>query len=132
LFAAVGAVAQPRVRAEASVGETELRARLVSLGRSERLDDSVRRPLELAASALERAKQRAAAGDRDGAMRAEGIARVAVELAEARLRLLGELALSRGSRSRRHAAEASEARARQALSREQERARELAQASATP
>jgi len=125
-----------RAHAQVAVGEHELRARLVALERVEQLDASVRRPLELAESALGRAKQRAAAGDEEGASRARRIAGVALELAEARLRLLRERALESGSAARRRTAEVDSERARAALARERERAlslaREDAAASAAP
>lgn len=108
------------------VDERALRERLAGLARLEALDDSVRRPVELASQALERANERTRAGDVQGGERARAIALAAVELAEARLRLLRERALQRAARLRREQAIDELKAARSALERELTRARELA------
>jgi hypothetical protein len=108
-----------------SIEERALRERLAGIARLEALDESVRRPVELATQALERAAQRNSAGDVSGAERARAIALAAVELAEARLHLLRERALQRAARQRRTQAADDVKAARSALERELARAREL-------
>jgi hypothetical protein len=110
----------------------ELRERLQALARSEPLDASVERPIELAKSALARAIDRTSRGDAEGAARAEKIARAAVELAEARLSLLRERALLRAAQARRREASVGAVSAQRALERERARARELEPTEARP
>jgi hypothetical protein len=113
-------------------GDSELRVRLRLLQQSAQLDDSVRRPVELAKSALERASSRGALGDTSGELRARQIAAAALELAEARLTLLRERALWKAARARRLEAERADQTAERALARERQRAKELEQASTPP
>lgn len=127
--AALGGAPQARA---VSASTKELSTRISALRRSEALDDSVRRPLELAESALERASTRAQAHDVAGTERARQVASAALELAEARLLLLRERALERAARARREDAAARLEVAAQALARERQRADELEQASSTP
>lgn len=110
----------------------ELRARLDGFARVEALDASVARPVTLGRAALDRAEARAAKGDRDGSSRAEAIARAALELAEARMRVLRERALLRAAEARTHAGKADIARAEAAIARERARLAELQPSDAAP
>ena len=109
----------------------ELRERLRTFERME-LDPSVRRPLELADSALERAEQRLLRGDETGERRAREIASAALELTASRLELLRERALLYAARGRRVEAERNVRTAEQALQRERTRAKELEQVTKRP
>jgi len=109
-----------------------LRARLAALDRLDALDDSVARPVALGRAALDRAEARRTKGDDAGAGRAEGIARAALELAEARLRLLRERALLRAAEARAGSARADVARAERAIARERARLAELGPTDAAP
>jgi hypothetical protein len=125
----------PAAEAQAGAGTpelTELTARLTALLRLERLDDSVRRPLDFARAALERSRMSHGLGDLASEQRTRQLARAAVELAEARLRLLRERALFTATQARRNLATAEEATARRALERERARALELQRESAAP
>jgi len=116
----------------ASAEQTELRARIVAIERSGPLDDSVRRPLDFAKAALERSRASRVVGDGASETRTRQLSRAAVELAEARLRLLRERALFAAARGRRNVATAELGIAQHALERDRSRARELERASALP
>ncbi|MDB4975763.1 MAG: hypothetical protein JWN48_4104 [Myxococcaceae bacterium] len=149
LFLALGALRTAKVQAEplpstppgeapaasapASTPElTELAARIQALERIEPLDDSVQRAVDLARAALERAQASRVAHDADAEARTRQLARAAVELAEARLRMLRERALFVAVQARRQVAAAELAAARQALAKERARALELQRESAAP
>jgi hypothetical protein len=115
-----------------SAEQTELRARIAAIQRTEPLDDSVRRPLDFAKAALERSRASRVVGDAVSEQRTRQLSRAAVELAEARLRLLRERALFAAARARRNVATAELGIAQRALERDRARARELERASALP
>jgi hypothetical protein len=102
--------------------DADLAARIEALGRVPALEDGVRRPLELARAALQRS---AAASDAATKARTEGLARAAVELAEARLRLNRERMLLRAAQARRATSFAEKETARRALERERARLNQL-------
>lgn len=110
------------VQAQPSPAGEDLRARVEALWRLPELDPSVRRPLELARAALDRS--RTAADDATKA-RTEGLARAAVELAEARMRALRERTLLRAAQARRATSFAEKETARRALERERARVIQL-------
>lgn len=112
--------------------QNELRARIEALGRGQPLDDSVQRPLDFAKAAVERSRASRAVGDAASEARTQKLARAAVELAEARLRLLRERSLYLSARGRHDGASAELAVAQRALDRERARARELQRASQVP
>jgi hypothetical protein len=112
--------------------QNELRARIEAIQRGEPLDDSVQRPLDFARAALERSRASHAVGDGASETRTQKLARAAVELAEARLRLLRERSLFLAARARHEGSSAELAVAQRALERERARARELERASAAP
>ena len=111
---------------------SELASHLQTLERAEPLDDSVRRPVEFARAALERARSSRAAGDTQAELRTLRLARAAVELAEARSRLLRERTLFLATQARSNASTAEQATAKRAMEREKARARELERESAAP
>ena len=122
--------AQPAVPGPPAV--TELATRLQALERVDPLDDSVRRPLEFGRAALERARASRASGDVQAELRTLRLARAAVELAEARSRLLRERTLFLTAQARRNTSTAEQATAKRAMERERARARELERESAAP
>lgn len=127
------AVRAQDVPAEAPVAvEADLDARLSALFKVEPLDDSVRRPLELARAALLRARASRAQGDARSEERTEQLARAAIELAEARLRLLRERALLLAAQARRATSYAERETARRAMERERARVADLERASGSP
>ncbi|MEY4513418.1 MAG: hypothetical protein RLZZ450_5540, partial [Pseudomonadota bacterium] len=109
--------------------QNELRARIEAIRRGEPLDESVLRPLEFAKAALERSRASHAVGDTTSETRTQKLARAAVELAEARIRLLRERSLYLAARARHTGASADLTVAQRALDRERARARELQRAS---
>ncbi|HEY6882372.1 MAG TPA: hypothetical protein VI299_30280 [Polyangiales bacterium] len=108
--------------AQPSSPEEDLSARIEVLWHTPELDQSVRRPLELARAALQRWQ---AATDDATKTRTEGLARAAVELAEARMRALRERALLRAAQARRATSFAEKETARRALERERARVSQL-------
>ncbi len=102
--------------------DVDLAARVEALWRLPALEDGVRRPLELARAALARSK---AAPDAATKLRTEGLARAAVELAEARVRLARERLLLRAAQARRATAFAEKETARRAIERERARLNQL-------
>lgn len=128
-----GAVVETEAQtATGSVEQTELRARIAVVERAEPLDASVQRPLEFAKAALERSRASRQVGDPASESRTLKLSRAAVELAEARLRLLGERALFSAAQARRNVATAELATAERALEHDRARARELERASSFP
>jgi hypothetical protein len=113
-----------RPEPSSEVSPSDLQGRLDALWRLPALDDSVRRPLELARAALERSR----AADAATKLRTEGLARAAVELAEARLRLTRERMLLRAAQARRATSYAEKETARRALERERARVQQLERA----
>jgi type IV secretory pathway VirB10-like protein len=116
----------------ASAEQTELRARIVAIEHAEPLDNSVRRPIDFAKAALERSLASRAVNDQSSEQRTRQLARAAVELAEARLRLLRERALFLAAQTRRNVSTAELTTAQRALEHDRARARELERASAVP
>ena len=82
----------------------ELAARVDALARSGARDDSIRRPLAIAERALREAAAARARADHEAGARDEALALAALELAEARLRLVRERALLIAAEARRHEA----------------------------
>jgi hypothetical protein len=110
--------------------QDELRARIEVTERARPLDDSVQRPLDFAKAALERSRASQVAGDSASAKRTQKLAHAAVELADARLRLLRERALFSAAEARGNVSNAEIGVAQRALERERARARELERTSA--
>lgn len=132
LGAANGEGSPTQKRGSTTAEQNELRARIEAIGRGEPLDESVQRPLDFARAALERSLASHVVGDTASEARTQKLARAAVELAEARLRLLRERSLYLAARGRHEGASAELAVAQRALERERARARELQRASAMP
>jgi hypothetical protein len=124
--------AAPTDASATTAEQADLRARIDAIRRSEPLDESVERPLEFARAALERSRASHAVGDTASETRTQKLARAAVALAEARLRLLRERSLYLSARGRHDGASAELTVAQHALERERARARELQRASAVP
>jgi len=131
--ASAGEPEEPELLAKTMTAEqNELRARIEATQRAQPLDDSVQRPIDFARAALERSRASHVVGDTASEKRTQKLARAAVELADARLRLLRERALFSAARARRNVATAEIGIAQRALERERARARELERASAHP
>ncbi|MDB4989120.1 MAG: hypothetical protein JWN04_4298 [Myxococcaceae bacterium] len=127
---------EPSVAAPVAPGAppelVELSTRIQALERNDPLDDSVRRPVDFSKAALDRSRASGALGDAAAEARTRQLARAAVELAEARLRLQRERALFALVQARRAASGAEQATAKQALERERARALELQRESGAP
>jgi hypothetical protein len=102
--------------------DADLAARVDALWRQPGLEEGVKRPLELARAALQRSKD---ATDAATKARTEGLARAAVELAEARMRLTRERMLLRAAQARRATSFAEKETARRAIERERARINQL-------